>query len=693
MQVSHSKWMGLIGFGMNGVNSGMRTVQLVGQGHAPQARWPSQPPSDPASILPLMRHYMFFALLLFATAASAGSAQNTGPVYPLTVSGAKAFLENANAELLKLNTDSSHAEWTAETYITDDTEATAALLNERSTARGLQLVEESHRWDKVQLPAELRRQMKLLQLNATAAPRDPKLLAEQTQLAAQLTGMYGKGKFCPDSPGGQQPENNAKCMGIDAISHIMAHSTDPEELTRLWVGWHAIGAPMRGKYTRFIELQNMGANELGYHDTGEFWRAGYDMSPAEFSAEVDRAWKQLEPLYRELHDYVRSRLIAKYGKAAERPDGLIPAQLLGNMWAQEWGNAYDIVAPTDPELSRFKPVDLESALKNQIGAKDPAAAPAFVPGADLTSDAGHAAKIAAGRDMVRYGEDFFKSLGFPALPATFWERSQFVHPRDREVVCHASAWDLDSVDDLRVKMCIEVNADYFTTVHHELGHNFYQRAYNQQPYLFRNGANDGFHEAIGDSIALSITPAYLKTLGLTSSEPPAEADIPLQLRTALDKVAFLPFALALDTWRWQVFSGEIKPSDYNKGWWALRAKYQGIAPPVERSETDFDAGAKNHIPTNVPYARYFLARIYQFQFYKAMCDASGYKGPLNRCSFYGSKAAGDSLAKMLEAGQSRPWQKTLKEMTGTDHLDAQPMLDYFAPLYQWLKEQNAKNKQ
>jgi peptidyl-dipeptidase A len=450
---------------------------------------------------------------------------------------------------------------------------------------------------------------------------------------------------------------------------------------------------MKDKYTRFIELQNIGAKELGYNDTGELWRAPYDMTPAQFSAEVERTWAQLEPLYRELHHYVRARLIAKYGKAAERPDGLIPAELLGNMWAQEWGNIYDIVAPTDPKLSQFKPVDLESALKKQIAEKDPAAAPAFDPATDLSSDKGHAASLAAGRAMVHYGENFFTSLGFAPLPKSFWERSQFVHPRDRDVVCHASAWDVDSVEDLRVKMCIEVNADYFTTVHHELGHNFYQRAYNKQPFLFRGGANDGFHEAIGDSIALSITPAYLKTLGLAAEEPPVEADIPLQLRTALDKVAFLPFALALDKWRWQVFSGEIKPADYNKAWWALREKYQGVAPPAGRTEADFDAGAKMHVPANVPYARYFLARIYQFQFYKAMCDASGYKGPLNRCSFYGSKAAGEKLNTMLQAGQSRPWQETLKEMTGTDHLDAQAMLDYFAPLYQWLKEQNGKSRE
>jgi peptidyl-dipeptidase A len=638
-----------------------------------------------------MRNLVLAAILSLTAFSPLAFAQNPAQPKPATAAEAQAFVDRANAELLKLTTDASHAQWTAETDITGDTEATSALINEQATARALALTAESHRFDHVKLPPELKRQIKLLQVNAPAAPKDPKLLAEQSELAAQLTGMYGKGKFCPDTPAGQEPAPGAKCLGIDDLSGIMAKSHDPEELTRLWVGWHAIGAPMRPKYARLIELQNIGARELGYQDTGELWRAGYDMTPAEFSTEMERAWTQLEPLYRELHTYVRTRLIQKYGKAADRADGMIPAQLLGNMWAQEWGNIYDLVAPTDPQLAQFKPLDLESALKQQIAAKNPATAPAFNAATDLSSDAGHAAKLAAGKEMVHYGENFFTSLGFPALPKTFWERSQFVHPRDREVVCHASAWDLDSVDDLRVKMCIEVNADYFTTVHHELGHNFYQRAYDRQPFLFRNGANDGFHEAIGDSIALSITPAYLKTLGLAATEPPAAADIPLQLRTALDKVAFLPFALALDKWRWQVFSGEIKPADYNKAWWALRAKYQGVVPPVERSEADFDAGAKNHIPTNVPYARYFLARVYQFQFYKAMCDASGYQGPLNRCSFYGSKAAGDKLGKMLADGQSQPWQQTLKEMTGTDHLDAQPMLDYFAPLYAWLKAQNAAN--
>jgi peptidyl-dipeptidase A len=638
----------------------------------------------------MLRELSTAALLVFSLSCASQSLPTSTP----TVADARSFLQRVNAEMLELQTASSHAEWTAETDINEDTEATSARLNGQNAAETLRLVAESHRFDTVELPAEMRRQMMLLQVNAPAAPKDPKLLEEATTLAAQLTGMYGKGKYCPAGAGagngaGAGQASGEGCLGIDAISSRMAVSRDPEELKRLWVGWHAIAPPMRAKYAREVELENVGARELGYKDTGELWRAGYDMSPAQFSAEMERAWGQLQPLYAELQAYVRTRLVAKYGAAAKREDGMIPAELLGNMWAQEWGNIYDVVAPTDPKLAQFKPVDLAGALQRQIAEKDPGAAVAFAKETDISSDKGHAAEVAAGKAMVRYGESFFVSLGMKPLPGTFWERSQFVHPRDRDVVCHASAWDVDSVEDLRVKMCIEVNADYFTTVHHELGHNFYQRAYNGQPFLFRNGANDGFHEAIGDSVALSITPAYLKQLGLQNEVPPAEADIPLLLRTALDKVAFLPFGLLIDTWRWEVFSGEVKPADYNKAWWTLRETYQGVAPPVERTEADFDPGAKNHIPTNVPYARYFLARVYQFQFYKAMCDASGYKGPLNRCSFYGSKAAGAKLTAMLEAGQSQPWQATLKTMTGTDHLDAGPMMDYFQPLYVWLKQQNA----
>ena len=580
---------------------------------------------------------------------------------PPTVAEAKSFLDRADADLLALANEAARAGWVQATYITDDTEALAAKANERLLTKTNEIVIAARRFNGLKMPPEMARKFMLLRLNGS--PTDPKLVAELTQVSTALDGMYGKGKYCPPGKSGED------CLGIDQIDVLMAKSRDPKELQDLWEGWHRISPPMREKYARLVELSNKGAKEFGFKDTGDLWRSNYDMTPAQFSAELERVWTQLEPLYKELHAYVRFKLIDKYGTAAERPDGMIPAYLLGNMWAQEWGNIYDVVAPAP--TGNYKMYNLEAALNQQIGEVTP---------------------LEAGKKMARYGEGFFTSLGFEPLPDTFWERSQFIKPRDRDVVCHASAWDVDNDQDLRIKMCIKVNADDFTTVHHEEGHNFYQRAYRKQPYIFRGGANDGFHEAIGDSIALSITPDYLKKLKLIDEVPPVEADIPLQLRTALDKIAFLPFGLLIDKWRWQVFSGETKPADYNKAWWTLREKYQGIAPPTVRDEANFDPGAKYHIPGNVPYARYFLARIYQFQFYKAMCDASGYKGPLNRCSFYGSKEAGAKLNTMLEAGQSKPWQETLKTMTGEDHLDAGPMLEYFDPLYKWLKEQNAANK-
>ncbi|HEY4083473.1 MAG TPA: M2 family metallopeptidase [Burkholderiaceae bacterium] len=600
-----------------------------------------------------------------------------------TAAEAQVFMDKTEADLNELNVEGAHAAWLQQTDINEDSQAVSSKAQTRFSLRLNEAVIQARRFDKLSLPPALARKFMLLKLNGS--PTDPKLVAELAETTGALNGMYGKGKYCP-------PGDATKCLGIEEIGVRMAKSRDPKELLELWAGWHAISPPMRDKYARLVELSNQGAQEFGFKDAGELWRSGYDMKPAEFSAELEASWAQLQPLYKELQAYVRFKLIQKYGAAADRPDGMIPAHLLGNPWAQEWGNVYDIVQPTDAQFAGFKMIDLEGALKKQIAAQHPDAALAFSKQGDPSGDAARAAALVAGKAMAAYGERFYTSLGFAPLPETFWQRSQFIKPRDRDAICHASAWDLDNVEDLRIKMCINVDADDFTTVHHEEGHNMYQRAYNKQPFMFRNGADDGFHEAIGDSVALAVTPVYLKQIGLIDTLPPAEADIPLQLRTALDKIAFLPFGLLIDKWRWQIFSGQIKPADYNKTWWALREQYQGVAPPLARSEADFDAGAKYHIAGNVPYARYFLAAIYQFQFYKAMCDASGYKGPLNRCTFYGSKAAGDKLKAMLEAGQSQPAQVTLKQMTGSDHLDAGAMLEYFRPLHEWLKKQNEMNK-
>jgi peptidyl-dipeptidase A len=572
-----------------------------------------------------------------------------------TVAQAKTFMDNAEAELLKLAVIDNRAQWVHENFITDDTELIAAGQDEKVIGRTTELVNEGKRFENLDLPADLKRKFLLLKLSLQMpAPNDAKLREELTQVASSLSGSYGKGKYCPGGP--KEP-----CLGIDDLEERLAKSRDPKQITELWVGWHKIGAPMRERYTRFTQLSNQGARELGFADTGVLWRSAYDTTPEQFSADLERVWKQVEPLYRELHAYVRKKLIQKYGAVAERRDGMIPAHLLGNMWAQEWGNIYDLVAP-------------------------PAAPASYDIGEILTQ------RKTSARQVVEYGEGFFRSLGLEKLPESFWQRSLFSRPADRDVVCHASSWDVDFDLDVRLKLCIHDTTDDFVTVHHELGHTYYFLAYRKQPFLFRAGANDGFHEAIGDAIALSITPEYLKKIGLIASIPPPEADLPLLLHTALDKIAFLPFGLMIDKWRWEVFSGQVKPAGYNKAWWALREQYQGVSPPVDRTEADFDPGAKYHIPANTPYARYFLARIYQFQFYRAMCRAAGYAGPLNRCSFYGSKPAGDKLEAMLELGASKPWPEALKAMTGEDRVDASAMMEYFEPLIAWLKQQNIGEK-
>jgi peptidyl-dipeptidase A len=584
-------------------------------------------------------------ILAFLLTASCLLAQDQ----PLpNLSDARKFIDESEATLMTLSEESGRANWVQATYITHDTEILAALANQRIIDAQVRMAKEATRFDKLPLPEDLARKMRLLKLSLTlAAPANPKESEELTRIVTGMESTYGKGKYC------RTPND---CLDLQQITRIMAKSRDPKELLDVWRGWHTISPPMRDEFKRYVELANKGARELGFADTGAMWRSKYDMPPAAFAKELDRLWEQVKPLYQSLHAYVRHKLREKYGDVVPA-NGPIPAHLLGNMWAQEWGNIFELVAPQDAD-----------------------------PGYDLTQILKQ--KNYDYRRMVESGERFFTSLGFAPLPKTFWERSLFLKPPDREVVCHASAWNIDNVDDLRIKMCIDITGEDFTTIHHELGHNFYQRAYNQQPFLFRDSANDGFHEAIGDTISLSITPEYLVKIGLLDKAPPASKDIGLLLTRALDKVAFLPFGLLIDQWRWRVFSGDIPSEKYNAAWWDLRQKYQGVAAGVPRTEADFDPGAKYHVPANVPYTRYFLAAILQYQFHRALAQATGCKEPLHRCSIYGNAEAGARLRKVLEMGQSRPWQDALQAMAGKPGMDATAILDYYAPLKKWLDEQN-----
>lgn len=598
------------------------------------------------------------ALAAPLAAQEAAPAAAAAATYPETPEGAAAWVAMVEADLAAFSKEYGHVSWLNATYINHDSDTLAARYGAELTVKQVGYANEAARYARVAgLDAETARKLDMLRNSISLpAPNRPGAAEELNGIATRLGSAYGRGKGTL----GGQPIN-----GSDIEAEMGNLERTPDELKEMWASWHDnVGAPMRGDYVRMSALANAGAKELGFADYGAMWRSGYDMPPEQFAAETERMWQEVKPLYIALHTYVRRKLNEKYGDAVQPRTGPIRADLLGNMWAQEWGNIYPLVAPA--------------------GAGDI--------GYDLTDLITKKNLDAVG--MVKVGEQFFSSLGFEPLPATFWERSQFTKPADREVVCHASAWNIDNVDDLRIKMCIKPNADDFVTIHHELGHNYYQRAYNQQDPLHLNGANDGFHEAIGDMIALSITPEYLVQIGMLdpSQVPSADKDIGLLLRQAMDKVAFLPFGLLLDRYRWGLYDGSIPEAAINTGWNDLRRDYQGIVPPVPRGPEGFDAGAKYHIPGNVSYTRYFLARLLQFQFYKSACDTAGWKGPLHRCSFYGNKDVGAKLDAMLELGASKPWPDALEAFTGERQMSGKAMVEYFAPLKKWLDQQNKGEK-
>lgn len=605
-----------------------------------------------------MKKLFIIPMVLFTSCQSPGTVEiglSRGVIWetddrnkPPSALEAARFMDDLEDELLHLWIARERSDWVNATFITHDTDLLSAKASEAVMEFVSQKADEARRFNNTRMDDTLKRKFKLLKLSLSLpAPSNAARRTQLAKLATEMKSIYGKGKYCPN------PDAD-DCQNLGDLSKTLASSRDYNELREAWTGWRTVTPVMRNNYILFVEIANEGAREFGFDNMGDMWKSNYDMPPDDFEAELKRLWHQVKPLYEQLHCYVRTKLQEQYGEDKVPIGEPIPAHLLGNMWSQEWNNIFDLVAPEKDNV--FDLGDILVARKlDALG-------------------------------MVRQAESFFSSLGFDPLPETFWERSMFVKPRDRDVICHASAWDIDWVDDLRIKMCIEPTAEDFTTIHHELGHNYYQRAYKDLPTLFTNSANDGFHEALGDTIALSVTPSYLVKIGYLDREPPDSLN-PLMKR-ALDKIAFLPFGLVVDQWRFDVFSGKVSPDRYNEHWWKLRTQYQGITPPVSRSEMNFDPGAKYHVAANVPYLRYFLATILQFQFHRALCEVAGHEGPLHTCSIYGNKAAGERLNDMMEMGMSRPWPEALKVLTGDRRMDATAIIDYFQPLLAWLKEQN-----
>lgn len=589
---------------------------------------------------------------IFLTSCDSSSVEVTTAVDQASPTSADVsiFLQRTEQELDELFHRAALINWDYYTNITDENEARVAEVDAEVTRKLVDLANATKQYQEVQVTPEERRMLGIVSRGITIPAPSTEGAAER--LAAINTGLasaYSKGSI----------EFEGETVPQDQTELLMRSLDDPDQLEEVWSKWRESTKDMREGYAEMVSVANEGARELGFDDVGHMWRSGYDMDADAFVEETDRLWGQVKPLYDELHCHVRGKLNDKYGDEVVPLDQPIRADILGNMWAQSWDSLFEDVKPQTANESES--IDLDALLLS----------------ANYT---------AVG--MVETGEDFFSSLGFEPLPETFWQRSQIVKPEDREVVCHASAWNLDNKEDIRIKMCTNVDSNDFVTIHHELGHNYYQRAYKDQPLIFRDGANDGFHEAIGDFIALSITPEYLQQIELLEDVPGADGDLELLMQQALGKIGFLPFGLLMDKWRWQVFSGELTADTYNQGWWDLREEYQGIRPPNERPADAFDPGSKYHIPNNVPYMRYFLSHVLQFQFYQTACDSIGWDGPLHRCSFYGSEEVGKKLNTMLELGSSQPWQDTLELFTGSREIDATAVVAYFQPLMEYLETEN-----
>jgi len=585
-----------------------------------------------------------------------------GPDAPLPVpddgdAPAQEFLDRANAAFDRSDREQGAAVWVNITYLNEDTDLLAARANARDGELRLRMAEQARQYQTASLSPRLQRALSMISRaeympEHMALPADPMLREEMTAVQRRMASTYGTGRYCP--------AGEESCRTLPQLSDVLASSRDPAKLLDAWLGWRAVSSTMRSDYQRFTELSRAGARDFGFSDLGEMWRSAYDMPADELSHRAQALWAQVRPLYEQLHCYARDRLADYYGEDLVPRDGPIPAHLLGDMWAQRWVGIFDLLEPFPGVVD----LDITTALEGK----------GFGP-----------------LEIARTGEGFFTSMGLQALPGSFWERSMLSRPADRAVVCRATAWDVNPAEnDVRISQCITPTEEQFVDIHHELGHVYYYLAYNHLPNVYRRGANAAFHEAIGDAVNLSLTPGYYKSIGLMKDAGDShEAAINGLMKLALDRVAFLPFGLLVDQWRWGAFSGDIPPDQYNQAWWELRVREQGVSAPAPRTEADFDPGAKYHVPANMPYLRYFLARILQFQLHRAMCAASGWKGPLYRCSNFDSEAAGRMLWSMMQQGASQPWQDTLQSAIGSRDFDASAMLEYFAPLQEWLRKENA----
>ncbi|XP_020754572.1 angiotensin-converting enzyme isoform X2 [Odocoileus virginianus] len=567
---------------------------------------------------------------------------------------ARKFVEEYDRRSQVVWNEYAEANWNYSTNISTDN---SKLLMEKNLQMANHTVKYgtwARKFDVTNLQnATMKRIIKKIQdLERAALP--VKELEEYNQILLDMETAYSVASVC---------HKNGTCLRLEPdLTKLMATSRNYQDLAWAWKSWRDnVGRSILPFFPKYVELTNKAARLNGYQDGGDSWRSMYEMPFLE--EELEQLFQELQPLYLNLHAYVRRALHRHYGPEVINLEGPIPAHLLGNMWAQSWSNIYDLVAPF-PSAPKM---DATEAMIKQ----------GWTP-----------------LRMFKEADNFFTSLGLLPMPPEFWNKSMLEKPTDgREVVCHASAWDFFNGKDFRIKQCTSVNMEDLVVAHHEMGHIQYFMQYKDLPVTFREGANPGFHEAIGDVLALSVsTPTHLHKINLLSSgDGGYEEDINFLMKMALDKIAFIPFSFLVDQWRWRVFDGSVTKENYNQEWWSLRLKYQGVCPPLARSQDDFDPGAKFHIPASVPYVRYFVSFIIQFQFHQALCQAAGHQGPLHKCDIYQSKEAGKLLADAMKLGFSQPWPEAMRLITGQSNMSAAAMMTYFKPLLDWLVTENGRH--
>ncbi|XP_053436341.1 angiotensin-converting enzyme 2 [Nycticebus coucang] len=595
-----------------------------------------------------------FWLLLSLVAVTA--AQST------TEEQAKTFLDNFNREAEELSHQGALASWN---YNTNITEENVQKMNEAEGKRSAFYEEQSKLSQTYPLEGiqnrTVKRQLKALQQRGSSALSADKNKRLSTILNAMST-IYSTGKVC-------KPNNPQECLLLEpGLEEIMANSRDYSERLWAWEGWRAeVGKQLRPLYEEYVDLKNEMARANNYEDYGDYWRAdydaegedGYDYNRSQLIEDVEHIFTQIKPLYEHLHAYVRTKLMNTYPSHIS-PTGCLPAHLLGDMWGRFWTNLYSLAVPFEQKPN----IDVTDAMVSQ--------------GWDA-------------QRIFKEAENFFVTVGLPRMTQGFWQNSMLTEPEDgQKVVCHPTAWDLGK-GDFRIKMCTKVTMDDFLTAHHEMGHIQYDMAYAVQPFLLRSGANEGFHEAVGEIMSLSAaTPKHLQSIGLLPPDfqDDNETEINFLLKQALTIVGTLPFTYMLEKWRWMVFKGEIPKDQWMKKWWEMKQEIVGVVEPMPHDETYCDPASLFHVSNDYSFIRYYTRTIYQFQFQEALCQAAQHQGPLHKCDISNSIEAGQKLLNMMSLGKSEPWTLALENVVGTRNMNVSPLLTYFEPLFTWLKEQN-----